>query len=205
MTNRVYKTIKAYLKPLTPAIVQMVWKKHLECKQLHEWRKQGCPSPPPHIVKQRTIREYQKKFNTSVLIETGTYLGDMIEAQKKHFKKVISIELGSDLYKNAVQRFIRDNNVLIVHGDSGKVLPKVLSDIHEPTLFWLDGHYSAGITAKGEKECPIFEELDAIFHHGHDLNHVLLIDDARCFNGENDYPTIKQFEDIAESVPLVAL
>jgi len=26
------------------------------------------------------------------------------------------------------------------------------------------------------------------------LNHVILIDDARCFNGEGDYPNIKQLK-----------
>jgi hypothetical protein len=81
--------------------------------------------------------------------------------------------------------------VTIVQGDSGKVLPNILLEVNEPVIFWLDGHYSAGITAKGEKECPIFEELDAIFS-SKKFNHILLIDDARCFIGEGDYPTIAQ-------------
>lgn len=89
------------------------------------------------------------------------------------------------------QYFNKDKNVTIIQGDSGKVLTKLLLDINEPAIFWLDGHYSAGSTAKGEKECPIFEELDAILQ-SKKFNHILLIDDARCFIGEGDYPSIDQ-------------
>jgi hypothetical protein len=66
-----------------------------------------------------------------------------------------------------------------------------MQGINEPAIFWLDGHYSAGITAKGDKECPIFEELNAILNKN-EFNHILLIDDARCFIGEGDYPTIEE-------------
>jgi hypothetical protein len=125
-------------------------------------------------------------------------MGDMVEAQKKRFKKIFSIELGVELFNKAVLRFKNDKNVVILQGDSGKVLPEVLSNIEEPAIFWLDGHYSAGITAKGDKECPIFEELDAIFG-SNKLNHILLIDDARCFNGEGDYPTVEELTEYIKS------
>lgn len=154
-----------------------------------EWQKNGCPVPPPHVVKQRIIKEYQQRYNYSTLIETGTYLGDMVEAQKSSFKKIISIELSNELYLEAKKRFKNDSNVLIVQGDSGKQLPEILKGITEPAIFWLDGHYSEGKTARGDKDCPIFEELDAIFDHAM-YEHVILIDDARYFVGRGDYPTI---------------
>jgi hypothetical protein len=106
--------------------------------------------------------------------------------------------LSLDLFNDAKRRFNNDKNVTIIQGDSGKVLPKILSEINEPAIFWLDGHYSAGITARGEKECPIFEELDAIFNHSKH-NHILLIDDARFFNGQGDYPTISALTDYIKS------
>ena len=43
----------------------------------------------------------------------------------------------------------------ILQGDSTDVLPEVVEKMDEPTLFWLDGHYSGGITASGEQETPI--------------------------------------------------
>jgi hypothetical protein len=196
------KEIKKILKPFVPQWVlntkRNAFRKRRETKQISEWNKNGCPVPPPHIVKQMTIAEYQDKYKYGVLVETGTYMGDMVEAQKKRFQKIFSIELGVDLFNNATRRFKKDKNVTIVQGDSGKVLPKILSEINEPAIFWLDGHYSAGITAKGEKECPIFEEVDAIFN-SKKFNHILLIDDARCFIGEGDYPTISQLTEYIKS------
>ena len=159
--------------------------------QLRKWIANGKPVPAPHIVKQLAIKEYQQKYNYEVLVETGTFLGEMVEIQKKNFKYVFSVELGLELYKKAVKRFDSDLNVKIFFGDSGKVLPSILLQVNQPSIFWLDGHYSGEITAKGEKECPIFEELEAIFANKSN-NHILLIDDARCFVGDGDYPTIEE-------------
>lgn len=164
---------------------------------LREWKNKGKPVPPPHVVKQFVIKEYQSKYNISVLVETGTFMGDMVYAQKDVFERIISIELGQKLFEDAVKRFSKYNHIQILHGDSGKVLQRVVPELKKKVIFWLDGHYSEGITAKGEKECPIYEELDAIFKN--DLGHILLIDDARCFTGERDYPTIKELEEFIKS------
>ena len=156
---------------------------------ISNWTKEGKKLPAPHVFKQSIIQDYQKKFNTKVLVESGTYLGDMIFAQLPFFDKLYSIELGDQLWEMATKRFENNKKVSILKGDSGRVLHDLVPQLSQPTLFWLDGHYSAGITALGEKECPIYEELDAIFKSS--LNHVVLIDDARLFIGINDYPTIK--------------
>ena len=152
---------------------------------------------PTHTSKQNIIRDAQKQSGIKVLVETGTYLGDMIEAQKIFFDKIYSIELGELLYNNAVERFKNDKTIKIFKGDSGEVLPQVLSQIYEPCIFWLDGHYSEGITAKGKKDSPIFEELTAIFK-SKQFPHILLIDDARLFDGTNDYPTITDLKKFIE-------
>lgn len=159
-------------------------------KVIYKWREKGSPIPPPHELKQQVIKDYQQKYGYNILIETGTYLGDMVEAQRRNFKHVFSIELSLDLWRNAVNKFKDSKNITILQGDSSKVLNNITSKLNEPAIFWLDGHYSAGITAKGDKECPILEEIDAIFTYKK-LNHVILIDDARCFIGEGDYPTIE--------------
>ena len=36
----------------------------------------------------------------------------------------------------------------------------------------------------------------SILEHPYSKQHVLLIDDARCFNGEDDYPTLIQVQDL---------
>lgn len=112
-----------------------------------------------------------------------------MEAARESFDRIVSIELDRELFEKARDRFSGDPLVTIVHGDSGLLLGTVLQEFQEPCLFWLDGHYSAGVTAKGERETPILEELGAICGHAVP-GHVILIDDARLFTGRNDYPTL---------------
>ena len=191
-------SIKQAIKRTIPAEVLKV-RRDLEARRA--WEKQGRPSPPPHIVKEELIKTYAKDFNTKILIETGTYLGDMVHAMKKSFSRIISFELDHNLAAQAQARFANDHHIQIVEGDSGKLLGEYLSTINEPCLFWLDGHYSGGITAKGALETPIKNELTAILSHESD-GHVILIDDARCFTGENDYPTLDKLRNfVAERKP----
>ena len=68
-----------------------------------------------------------------------------------------------------------------------------MGKINERAIFWLDGHYSDGITAKGDLNTPILKELEAILSHNI-KDHIILIDDARCFVGKDDYPTIEQLK-----------
>ena len=161
---------------------------------INDWLKKGKPAPPPHFVKQGVVKEYAKKFSITILIETGTYLGEMISAVKDVFDEIYSIELDIDLFTNAKKKFANIKNVHISQGDSSEALPELLTLIEQPCLFWLDGHYSGVITAKGDLNTPILNELKSIFSHKI-KDHVILIDDARCFTGEEDYPTIKALKE----------
>ncbi len=123
-------------------------------------------------------------------METGTYRGDMVEAQKRRFRRIFTIELDARLYERAVARFHADRHVVVLHGDSGRLLPEVIQRLEGPTLFWLDGHYSGGVTARGELDTPVVHELAAILGDP-SSQHVVLIDDARCF-GSGDYPSLDE-------------
>lgn len=163
----------------------------LRARELEDWERRGRPVPPPHIVKQLTIRHFANRFGTKVLIETGTYYGDMVEAMKHYFNRIYSIELSNDLYDKAKRRFAGDDRIMIIQGDSGIELGKLIANLDEPALFWLDGHYSAGVTARGVKDTPIYEELTHIFSSPL-KEHVIIIDDARCFGGDPAYPSIDE-------------
>lgn len=180
--------------PLYPAVIRH-W---IDNKKIAEWKKHGCPVPPPHVVKQQTIKDYAKKFNLKILVETGTYYGDMVEAMKPYFNQIYSIELGKDLYENAKKRFDGDKRIKIIHGDSGIELGNLVINIQQPALFWLDGHYSEGVTARGEKDTPILEELTHIFN-SQQSGHVVVIDDARCFGTYPSYPSIQELNDFIKS------
>jgi hypothetical protein len=117
----------------------------------------------------------------------------MVFAARKSFQRIYSIELGTDLYERATERFAAFPHITILQGDSSTMLRHVLERLDKPALFWLDAHYSEGITARGDVDTPIRQELEMIFAHGI-KDHVLLIDDARCFTGEKYYPTISELQ-----------
>lgn len=173
-----------------------VWRQDREWRA---WRAEGSPLPPPSRVKQRTIREYARRFGLTELVEPGTYMGHTVEACTGFFDRITSIELDPALFAAARARFARHDHVRILQGDSATILPGVLAEIVSPTLFWLDGHYSGGITARADLETPIRAELDAILNHPV-VGHVVLIDDARCFDGRNDYPTLDELAEMVRSV-----
>lgn len=158
-----------------------------------KWVVNGFTVPPPHFYKQIVIKRYRRRYNYKAFIETGTYLGDMVEAQRKLFRNIISIELNDLLFHNAVERFAGYKHIKIINGDSGRLLKELLLTMNEPAIFWLDGHYSGGITSLGEKVSPIIDELTAILNH-ECKHHVILIDDARLFVKDGGYPTIAEIE-----------
>lgn len=160
------------------------------------WEKAGRPVPVPHAVKQDMLIRYATTYGTQTLIETGTFYGDMVYAMRDRFEKIISIELSADLAKRAVRRFKNHPRIQIVQGDSGVLLPQILTTITTTCLFWLDAHASGGGTAGNAKEyCPVLREVNAVLGHGN-KDHVILIDDAGSFNGTDCYPTLSQLREV---------
>ena len=163
----------------------------LHAIEISGWVKDGRPMPPPHVIKQRVLLNYAKRYGLSILVETGTYRGGMVEAMRTRFHRIYSIELSRELYEQAVIRFEGSNNIELFHGDSAVELEHVVNSLNQPALFWLDGHYSGAATARGTSDTPVFEELNQIFS-SKQKGHVIIIDDARCFGVNPGYPTIDE-------------
>jgi hypothetical protein len=168
-------------------------------RELYKWLENGRPCPPPHLVKQSVVKEYARQYRLGTLVETGTYLGFMIRATLRVFQRVYSVELDEVLHRRAARKFSRYKHITVLQGDSSTVLAKLLPSLHEPCLFWLDAHHSSGATfktGKGNLLTPIVAELEQILAHSHAQQHVILIDDAREFTGENDYPTLSALREL---------
>ena len=172
--------------------------KKRQAKELREWEEKGMPVLLPHIIKQRVLRKFAEEYGLKILVETGTYYGEMVEAMKDCFSKIYSIELSKELYEDARERFRSAKHIELIHGDSGKELKKLMQKIDKPALFWLDGHYSAGVTARGEKDTPIYEELHCILN-AQNLGHVIIIDDARDFGNDPAYPSLEELKEFIRS------
>jgi len=166
-----------------------------------DWLRHGKPVPTPHLVKQRCVLGYGRRFNLPVLVETGTYRGEMVRAVRSAFREIYTIELGDDLAADARRLFAPFPHIHVLQGDSAKVLPDVLGRIQSPCLFWLDAHYSGGATALADSETPVLSELDCIFSHAV-KSHVILIDDARRFDGKGDYPAFDKIKTLVNECRL---
>ena len=172
-------------------------------RHLSDWKKKGRPVPAPHVVKQGTIKSVASESKARYFVETGTYDGDMTYAVKDIFSRIYTIEIFEPLYTRAKQRFSKMSHITVELGDSAAVLPKVLAQIQEPCVFWLDGHFSGVLegemTGGAGTETPIFAELSSIANHPV-RQHSILIDDARCFVGTDGYPTLEALEQKARSL-----
>lgn len=126
------------------------------------------------------------------LIETGTADGYTSNALKDDFKHVVTIEIDHDRYKHVATSVFLGSNVLPLWGDSADLLARVLYYLEEPALFWLDAHYSGG---ERLAENPIVAELKAILYYG--IGHRILVDDARLFGTDPEYPSLEWIEKMA--------
>lgn len=154
------------------------------------WKLRGEPVRSPHLVKQRTVREYGRRFGLRVLVEAGTYYGEMVAAMKHRFAEIYSVEYDHALAVRAQNKFSRLPHIHIVEGDSQKAIPEIVRSLKKPALFWLDAGYYGWAGLQGDKQ-RLTTELDAILHDKR-YEHVILMDDARGLNGENGAPTVAQ-------------
>jgi hypothetical protein len=145
----------------------------------------------PVPTKRTFIRQAQSVLRYSTFIETGSFLGDTAHFAGGLFDTVHTIELSSDLAGKCRERLAPLSNVTVHEGDSAEVLGELLPGIDNSCLFWLDGHFSGGITARGVVDTPVVEELKAIADHGV-RPHAILIDDARIFGTDDAYPTLEE-------------
>jgi len=153
------------------------------------WRRSGSPAPAPPHVKQQLVLEHVKRFKPAAFVETGTYRGDTLAHVRTHVARSVSIELDETLCALARNRFRRHPDVEILWGDSGALLADVLQTLTEPSALWLDGHYSGGVTADSGGDAPVLSELTAALTCS--VGHLVLIDDARLFDGTDGYPTLE--------------
>jgi hypothetical protein len=128
----------------------------------------------------------QKIESYPIFIESGTFCGQTILNLQTIFKHIYTIELSDKYFLDFSKIAQKYNNVYNYHGDTTNVLPKILNIIDDNSIFWLDGHWSSGDTAKGAKDCPLIEEclcIDSSYNFEYAL---VLIDDFRLFGTKNN-------------------
>lgn len=152
----------------------------IRSRELQEWQMRDFAGPSPSHIKRRVLLRLGILEGTWV--ETGTYLGETTAILAEKAKQVYSIEPEPALCARAQALFAGRGNIEIIRGTSEQIFPGLMLRISGDVSFWLDGHYSADATFKGEKDTPIKEELAAIAQALPRLGRVaIMVDDVRCF------------------------
>jgi hypothetical protein len=163
-------------------------------RALVQWGQRGFEAPSPPFIKRIVL--LRNSVPDSTWFETGTYMGDTTQFLARHSRMVYSLEPEPALFSNAKNLFKDRGNVQILNGTSEQILPDLLPKIAGNVSFWLDGHYSSGITFKGAQITPIADELNCIAKNlGHFNRVCVMIDDVRLFDpgqtGNAGYPSLE--------------
>jgi hypothetical protein len=156
-------------------------------------------------------------------VETGTYRGETASWAARFFSRVITVENSRSLYEETSTRLKEKQNIEFRFGNSRTQLDMIVQDLKSSAVFWLDSHWCGGSSYGADDQCPILDELRIL--NQSDIEHVILIDDARLFlappplpNQAEQWPTIADictllnngkhkrytvvFEDVILSVPM---
>ncbi len=70
----------------------------------------------------------------------------------------------------------------VLAGTSEERFREAIGLLKGPIAFWLDGHFSGGITFKGTRDTPIKYELEIISENIEAFERItVFVDDFRCF------------------------
>ncbi|MFA5395407.1 MAG: hypothetical protein WC346_05235 [Methanogenium sp.] len=125
------------------------------------------------------FRKY--KDNIDTFVETGTHYGASVQdAIDLGFKKILSVDINSVFVCICLEKFEKEINsgqVKLFLGNSALIFPKMLEEVTERSMFWLDAHQHANST--------VLSELAQLYSHPI-KNHTIIIDDIPLyFIGEN--------------------
>lgn len=141
--------------------------------------------------KQALLRDHATRYPRRVMVETGLYNG---RGSGMSMSDLFGVYHAIDTMAANITRAVQNHPAGIYHyGDSAELLPRVLSDIHEPAFFWLDAHYwQADEFGPDQVGAPIVAELEAIRAWPWAAASVVLIDDVRLMGVEKGWPTLDQ-------------
>src|SRR5688572_29050283 len=112
--------------------------------------------------------ELRDKFGIKTAIELGTCVGGTTRWLSRNFEKVIGVEIMPEYLNIAAER-VGDspNEVILYEGSTVDWLPKILKDINEPVIMFIDSHWG--------QFNPLLKELEIIAENN--LKPVMIIHD----------------------------
>lgn len=127
-------------------------------------------------------KELLDQYKTDYFIETGTHGGRaVLMALELGIPNIRSVEVWEKMHKEFAQELGYKKGVNLYHGDSPDTLPKMMFDIEDQMVIFLDAH-GAVVTEDREKygKSPVLFEIAAIAKHPR-KNHIIMVDDIDDF------------------------
>jgi hypothetical protein len=134
--------------------------------------------------------------NYKVFVETGTHTGQTIFKMEEYFDNLFTVEC-SEYYYNHTKEEYSGNKINFILGDSSVVFGTLLPTIEDKCIFFLDGHYSSGPTGRGNKDCPLLEEITHIANLFKN-DAIIIIDDYRLFGLSEETGCAEDWSEISK-------
>jgi hypothetical protein len=129
-------------------------------------------SPTPKDIYSELFLKY--KNNSKIFIESGTNKGESVNrALEIGYEKIVSIEPHPESFLFSSNRFKNNPKVQLINDFSENVLDKILCNINESCLVYLDGHLNSWFDQGTQ---PLIKELE-ILSNTIIKNHTIIIDD----------------------------
>lgn len=138
-------------------------------------------------LKQEELEDIKKRgypYDTiKNFVETGTYKADSTIIAASLYDNIHTIEIYEPLYKESIERVKNLNikNIKFYLGDSLHHLEKIVPNILDGAIFFIDAHISGSDSGwNGSIRVPLIEELDIILSHPIGPS-VFILDDLRLW------------------------
>lgn len=132
-----------------------------------------------------------RKYN--IFVETGTFQGRAILNMYDYFDKLFTVEL-APAYFDFFDSKKKSMGLKKVENYLGKSQDILVSDIlfqigiNDYPVFWLDGHWAGGDTARCEVDVPLLMECSAIDLNLKSKRAIVVVDDCRLFGTNDQFP-----------------
>ena len=170
---------------------------------LWDWySRRQCTNPPPSIIKHKILLRHGIKFAN--WIETGTFIGETTKFLSKNYPRVHTIEASNECIQIAKRYVGRKSNITFYQGTSEDLFESILQKQTGCINFWLDAHFSSGITYEGSNLSSIISELLSISKNINKFDQIaVFIDDIDGhFFDPKSYPKIDYYVEWANNKKL---
>jgi hypothetical protein len=167
----------------------------------------GLVAAPSDRAKRRFLLRLFKERNHRLLVESGTFLGGTVEYFLPHAERIVSVEIEPELHEAARRRFESSPSVELLLGDALNVIPRVLAEVSEPPLVYLDGHFTGGVNKEpGEAVEPAPGILERLGDLELPSGTSIVVDDLRLFGHGDGFPAVDELTSAARrSFPRAAI